>query len=119
MKKTLQKYLCGLCASAFMIGAFTIQANAQNMETKWERTSRTGAAETKPSFIDSYVRGMAYHDGLLYYLRGSSKVISVVDASTGADVTPGTAFDASGVLGNWPHAWDIEVSTDGKVFSVN
>ncbi len=120
MKKTLQKYLCGLCASAFMIGAFTIQANAQNMETKWERTSRTGAEEAKPAWMTSnYHRGMAYHDGLVYFIRGSSKGISVVDAITGDDVTPSTAFDASAVVGNWPHVWDIEASTDGKIFSVN
>jgi hypothetical protein len=103
-----------------MIGAFTIQANAQTMATKWERTSRTGAAEAKPAWMTSaYTRGMAYHDGLVYFIRGSSKVISVVNAITGDDVTPSTAFDASAVTGSWPHVWDIEASTDGKVFSVN
>jgi len=120
MKKHLQKYILSLCVSAFLISIFTIQANAQTMKTKWERTSRAATVEGKPTWMTStYTRGMAYHDGLLYYLRGSSKVVSVVNAFTGADVTPGTAIDATGVTGSWPHAWDIEISTDGKVFSIN
>lgn len=88
MKKTLQKYLCGLCASAFMIGAFTMQANAQDeIPILWERTSRTGAEEAKPAWYSTSVRGIAYYDNKVYAVTRADNSIRTLDAITGEDLT--------------------------------
>ncbi len=116
MKKTLQKYLCGLCASAFMIGAFTIQANAQtDIPIKWERTSRTGAAAVAPSWFATGIKGIAYHNNRVYVADRINSTIRTVDAITGEDITLDTPFDLTGVGGAYP-LYDIETSTDGAIF---
>ncbi len=120
MKKTLQKYMLSLCVSAFMIGAFTIQANAQtDIPAKWDRTSTTGA-EGKPAWYSSSVRGIAYHNNRVYAVSRADNVIRTLDAITGEDVTLDTPFDNTGVGGVGLYdVFDIETSTDGAIFVGN
>lgn len=113
-----------LAVSAFLFGALSVQTNAQELNTIWERTDRTGATEAKPSwFTVGSVRGMAFgtvngNDRIYAADRGNT-TIQVMDAATGADITPVTAFDLSGVSGGTLPMNDIEVSDDGVIFLGN
>lgn len=124
MKIHLQKSLLGFCFGILFIGLFAIDIQAQELNTVWERTDRTGAAEAKPSwFTIGSVRGMASGvvngNARVYAADRANNTIQVMDAATGADITPATAFDLSGVTGGTLHMNDIEVSDDGVIFLGN
>ncbi len=110
----------GFCMMLAVSLTATQGANAQELNTVWERTSRTGAAEAKPSwFTIGSVRGMAYHNGHVYAADRTNNTIQIMDAATGADITPATAFDLSGVTGGTLTMNDVEVSEDGVIFLGN
>lgn len=120
MKKHLQKYILSLCVSAFMIGALSIQANAQtDIPALWDRTSTTGA-EGIPSWYSTSVRGIAYHNNKVYATTRADNSIRTMDALTGEDLTLDTPFDMTGVGGvGFYDVFDIETSTDGAIFVGN
>ncbi len=124
MKKHLQNLLLKVSAVTLLISGISFSVQAQELNTVWERTSRTGAAEALPSwFTVGSVRGMAYGtvDGnaRVYAADRGNSTIQVMDAATGADITLGTAFDLSGVTGGTLPMNDIEVSDDGVIFLGN
>ncbi|MEO9884934.1 MAG: lamin tail domain-containing protein [Balneola sp.] len=124
MKKHLQNLLLSTTAVLLLTMGTTFSVQAQELNTVWERTSRTGASETLPSwFTVGSVRGMAYGtvDGnaRVYAADRANSTIQVMDAATGADVTLATAFDLSGVSGGTLGINDIEVSEDGAIFLGN
>ncbi len=124
MKKHLQNLLLTTSAVLLLFTGITFSVQAQELNTVWERTSRTGAPEALPSwFTVGSVRGMAYGsvDGntRVYAADRANSTIRVMDASTGADITLATAFDLSGVSGGTLPINDIEVSDDGVIFLGN
>lgn len=124
MIRLIYKHFLSVFVFAFVMTAFTMDIQAQEMNTLWERTARTGAAEGVPSwFTVGSVRGMAYGtvDGnaRIYAADRANSTIRVMDAATGADVTPATAFDLSGVGGGTFPMNDVEVSDDGVIFLGN
>lgn len=124
MIRLIYKHFLSVFVFAFVMTAFTMDIQAQEMNTLWERTARTGAAEGVPSwFTVGSVRGMAYGtvDGnaRIYAADRANSTIRVMDAATGADVTPTTAFDLSGVGGGTLPMNDVEVSDDGVIFLGN
>ncbi len=124
MIRLIQKHLLSVFVSAFIFLAFTIDIQAQVLNTVWERTARTGAEEPIPSwFTVGSVRGMAYGtvggNERVYAADRANSTIRVMDAETGEDVTPSTAFDLSGVSGGTYAMNDIEVSDDGVIFLGN
>lgn len=124
MKKHLQNLLLSTSAVLLLITGITFSVQAQELNTVWERTSRTGAPEPLPSwFTVGSVRGMAYGsvDGnnRVYVADRANSTIQVMDAATGADVTLTTAFDLSGVSGGTFALNQVEVSEDGAIFLSN
>lgn len=124
MIRLIYKHFLSVFVFAFVMTAFTMDTQAQEMNTLWERTARTGAAEGLPSwFTVGSVRGMAYGtvDGneRIYAADRENSTIRVMDAETGADITPSTAFDLSGVGGGTFSMNDVEVSEDGVIFLGN
>jgi hypothetical protein len=124
MIRLIHKHFLSVFVFAFVMTAFTMDTQAQEMNTLWERTARTGAAEGLPSwFTVGSVRGMAYGtvDGneRIYAADRENSTIRVMDAETGADITPSTAFDLSGVGGGTFSMNDVEVSEDGVIFLGN
>lgn len=124
MKKHLQNLLLTTSAVLLLITGITFSVQAQELNTVWERTSRTGAPEPLPSwFTVGSVRGMAYGsvDGnnRVYAADRANSTIRVMDAATGADVTLTTAFDLSGVSGGTFALNQVEVSDDGAIFLSN
>lgn len=124
MKTHLQKSILGFCFGILFIGMLAIDIQAQELNTVWERTDRTGAAEAKPAwFTIGSVRGMASGTvnghNRVYAADRANNTIQVMDALTGADITPTTPFDLSGVTGGTLHMNDIEVSDDGVIFLGN
>ncbi|MFY0698113.1 MAG: SusE domain-containing protein [Balneola sp.] len=124
MKKHLRNLLLGTSAVLLLITGITFSVQAQELNTVWERTSRTGAPEPLPSwFTVGSVRGMAYgsFDGnnRVYVADRANSTIRVMDAATGADVTLTTAFDLSGVSGGTFALNQVEVSDDGAIFLSN
>lgn len=120
----LQKALMSFFVSAFLMIAFTISSQAQQLNTTWERTARTGAAEAAPSWFSAgYVRGIAQGtvngNVRVYAADRTNSTIRVLDAETGADVTLTTAFDLSQVAGGTYPMNDIEISDDGVIFLGN
>jgi hypothetical protein len=108
--------------SAFSILAFTVDTQAQQqLNTVWDNTTVTG---NLPSwFTVGSVRGMAHGtvDGneRVYAADRANSTIRVMDAATGTEVTPTTAFDLSGVGGGTYALNDVEVSDDGVIFLGN
>ena len=124
MIRLINKNWLSAFVGACIMLALAVDIQAQTLNTLWERTSRTGAAEVLPSwFTVGSVRGMAYGtvDGnaRVYAADRANSTIQVMDATTGADVTLGTAFDLSGVSGGTLPMNDIEVSDDGVIFLGN
>ncbi len=124
MIRLIQKHFLSVFVVALMMSAFTMDIQAQVMNTLWERTDRTGAQDTLPGwFTVGSVRGMAYGtvDGntRVYAADRANSTIRVMNAATGADVTPATAFDLSGVGGGTFAMNDVEVSDDGVIFLGN
>ncbi len=124
MIRLINKNWLSAFVGACIMLALAIDIQAQTLNTVWERTSRTGASETLPSwFTVGSVRGMAYGtvDGnaRVYAADRANSTIQVMDAATGADVTLATAFDLSGVSGGTLGINDIEVSEDGVIFLGN
>jgi len=124
MIRLINKNWLSAFVGACVMLALAVDIQAQTLNTVWERTSRTGAAEALPSwFTVGSVRGIAYgtvngNDRVYAADRGNS-TIQVMDAATGADITPTTPFDLSGVTGGTLAINDIEVSDDGVIFLGN
>ncbi len=122
MTQHLQKILLGFFVSAFFMLAFTVDTQAQQqLNTVWDNTTVTG---NLPSwFTVGSVRGMAHGtvDGneRVYAADRANSTIRVMDAATGAEVTPTTAFDLSGISGGTYTMNDVEVSDDGVIFLGN
>lgn len=87
MKKHLQNLLLTTSAVLLLITGITFSVQAQELNTVWERTSRTGAPEPLPSwFTVGWVRGMDLHGENLYAADRANSQIRVLNATTGADV---------------------------------
>lgn len=124
MIQTINKYWLNSFVGACILLVLAIDVQAQNLNTTWERSARTGAAEVAPAwFTAGSVRGMAYGtvggNERVYAADRANTTIRVMDAATGADVTPTTAFDLTGVGGGTFAMNDIEVSDDGVIFLGN
>ncbi|MEQ8525355.1 T9SS type A sorting domain-containing protein [Gracilimonas sp.] len=124
MIRLIQKHLLGVFVGAFIMLAFTLDIQAQVLNTVWERTARTGAEEPLPTWFNAgFVRGIAYGtvggNERIYAADRTNNTIQVMDAATGADVTPATAFDLSGVSGGTYPLNDVELSDDGVIFLGN
>lgn len=120
MKKRLQNLLLSTSAVLLLITGITFSVQAQELNTVWERTSRTGAAEPLPSwFTVGWVRGMDLHGENLYAADRANSQIRVLNATTGADVTLATPYDLTGVAGGTYAMNDIEFSDDGVAFLGN
>ncbi len=120
MKKHLQYLLLNITAVLLLTlgGISTLQA--QELNNVWERTSRTGAAESLPSwFTIGWVRGLDLHGENLYAADRANSEIRVLNASTGADVTLTTPYDLTGVAGGTYPMNDIAISDDGVAFLGN
>lgn len=100
------------------------ELNAQ-FSTLWERNSRTGAADVKPSWFGSATeRGIeyAYIGGAhkLYVVsRNGGSSIKVLNAETGADITLDTPFNMTGVSGGLYAINDIEITADDRFVVCN
>jgi len=120
MKKHLQNLLLGTSAVLLLITGITFSVQAQELNTVWERTSRTGAAEALPSwFTIGWVRGMDLHGENLYAADRANSQIRVLNATTGADVNLATPYDLTGVAGGTYPMNDIAFSDDGVAFLGN
>ncbi|MFZ4622155.1 MAG: T9SS type A sorting domain-containing protein [Bacteroidota bacterium] len=104
-----------------MILCIAFYGQAQ-LTTNWERCSRT---TTKPSWFGSGTeRGLAYGNmgsgNRLYIVsRNGGSSIKVIDAASGTDITPGTAFDLTLVTGGTFAISDIEMTTDNVLIAAN
>jgi hypothetical protein len=122
MKINIQSVLKCTIALVLLVMA-TMPLMAQDVV--WERNARTGALEATPTWLTGgNERGIAYgfvggNHRLYVASRTTAPSIEVLDADTGADVTPTTAFDLSGVTGGLFAINDIEVSEDGKIVVTN
>jgi hypothetical protein len=122
MKINIQSVLKCTIALVLLVMA-TMPLMAQDVV--WERNARTGALEATPTWLTGgNERGIAYgfvggNHRLYVASRTTAPSIEVLDADTGADVTPTTAFDLSGVTGGSFAINDIEVSEDGKIVVTN
>lgn len=110
--------------SAMLFGGYTNDAKAQELNTVWERSDRTGAENPKPDwFTIGSVRGAAYGvvngNERFYVADRDNNTIRVMDAETGADIVPSNPFDLSGVSGGTFGMNDVEVSNDGVIFLGN
>lgn len=110
--------------SAMLFGGYSNDAKAQELNTVWERSDRTGAENLKPDwFTVGSVRGAAYGvvngNERFYAADRENNTIRVMDAETGADIVPNTPFDLSGVSGGTFGMNDVEVSDDGVIFLGN
>ncbi|MBO6620427.1 MAG: SusE domain-containing protein [Balneola sp.] len=120
MKKHLQNLLLTTSAVLLLITGITFSVQAQELNTVWERTSRTGAPEPLPSwFTVGWVRGMDLHGENLYAADRANSQIRVLNATTGADVTLTTPYDLTGVAGGTYAMNDIAFSDDGVAFLGN
>ncbi len=124
MIQTINKYWLNSFVGACILLVLAIDVQAQNLNTTWERSARTGAADVAPAwFTVGSVRGMAYGtvggNERVYAADRANTTIRVMDAATGADVTPATAFDLAGVGGGTFAMNDVEVSDDGVIFLGN
>ena len=122
MTQSLQKTILSFFVSAFMVIAFTGNAQAQDdLRTLWDRTTLT---DNLPDWFSAgFVRGMAYGtvDGneRLYAADRTNSTIRVIDPATGDDVTLDTPFDLTGVTGGTYALNTVEVSDDGVIFLGN
>ncbi len=113
MTQHLRKLIMSFVVSAFFIGAFTLQTNAQELTKLWQRSV---ADESLPSwFTAATVRGLDYKDGKVYIPDRNAIEIRVLDAETGADVTLDTPFDLTGV-GTFYGLNQLKISEDGAIF---
>ena len=120
MKKHLQNLLLTTSEVLLLITGITFSVQAQELNTVWERTSRTGAPEPLPSwFTVGWVRGMDLHGENLYAADRANSQIRVLNATTGADVTLATPYDLTGVAGGTYAMNDIAFSDDGVAFLGN
>jgi hypothetical protein len=120
MKKHLQNLLLTTSAVLLLITGITFSVQAQELNTVWERTSRTGAPEPLPSwFTVGWVRGMDLHGENLYAADRANSQIRVLNDTTGADVTLATPYDLTGVAGGTYAMNDIAFSDDGVAFLGN
>ncbi|WP_340103411.1 lamin tail domain-containing protein [Rhodohalobacter sp. 8-1] len=124
MNPTLLKFGFYVLVSALLFGGFTNDAKAQELQTVWERSDRTGAENPKPDWFSAgFVRGIGYGtvDGneRIYAADRTNNTIRVIDAETGDDITPSTPFDLTGVSGGTYALNDLEISDDGIIFLGN
>ena len=124
MNPTLLRFGFFLLVSTLLFGGYSSDATAQNLDTVWERTDRTGAEEAKPAWFNAgFVRGISYGvvDGneRIYAADRTNATIRVLDADTGVDISPTSPFDLSDVSGGTYDMNDIEVSEDGIIFLGN
>ncbi|NUN08888.1 MAG: T9SS type A sorting domain-containing protein [Ignavibacteriaceae bacterium] len=113
-----------LLLAIFIAGIFTTTFG--QFTTLWERNSRTGAADVKPSWMTTAgaERGIAYGNmgnGERLYVasRSGGNSIRVINPTTGADVTLDTPFNLSSVSGGTFAINDIELSSDNVLFLGN
>ncbi|QOJ27394.1 MAG: hypothetical protein HRU80_00360 [Ignavibacteriales bacterium] len=107
----------------FISGIFTTSFG--QFTTLWERNSRTGAADVKPSWFGSGTeRGIAYgnmgNGGRIYVLsRNGGNIVRTVNAETGADISPqpGFTFNVSGQVNQLITVNDLEMTTDNVLIS--
>lgn len=122
MKINIQSVLKCMVALVLVVMA-TMPVMAQDVV--WERNARVGALEATPTWLTGgNERGIAYgfvggNHRLYVASRTTAASIEVLDADTGEDETPTTAFDLSGVTGGLFAINDIEVSVDGKIVLTN
>ncbi len=120
MVKYLRNISLGMLVSAFLISAFTVQVQAQELTKLWERSNRTGADEGLPAWFEtSMIRGIAEYDGKIYLPDRAATTIRVIDALTGEDVALDTDFDLDGVAGGTYALNDLKISEDGAIFLGN
>lgn len=121
MNQILQKLGFIIVVLPLMFGGFSTDAEAQELNTVWERSNRTDAEQPLPEWFEaSHVRGMAYGvvdgDGRLYAVDRNNTTIRILDAETGADIEPETPYDLSGVSGGLYLINDGDMSDDGNLF---
>jgi hypothetical protein len=124
MNPTLLRIGFFVLVSALLFGGYTNDTKAQELNTVWERSDRTGAENPKPEwFTVGSVRGAAFGvvngNERFYVADRENNTIRVMDAETGADITPDNAFDLTGVSGGTFGMNDVEVSEDGIIFLGN
>jgi hypothetical protein len=124
MNPTLLRFGFYLLVSTMLLGGFSTDTSAQDLDTVWERSDRTNAEQSKPDwFTVGSVRGAAYGvvngNERFYAADRENNTIRVMDAETGTDITPDNAFDLTGVSGGTFGMNDVEVSEDGIIFLGN
>jgi hypothetical protein len=122
MTQHLQKLFLGFFVSAFSMLAFTVDTQAQqHLRPVWDNTTVTGNLPSwfAPGFVRGIAHGTVGGNERVYAADRTNTTIEVMDAATGAAVTPTTAFDLSGVSGGTYPMNDIEVSDDGVIFLGN
>ncbi|MAB67057.1 MAG: hypothetical protein CL662_09465 [Bacteroidetes bacterium] len=120
MKKHLQNLLLKATAVLLLTMGMSFSIQAQELNTLWERTSRTGAEASLPSwFTVGSIRGLDPHGDNLYAADRANSQIRVLNASTGADITLATPYDLTGVAGGTYAMNDIAFSDDGVAFLGN
>lgn len=120
MKKHLQNLLLRTTAVLLLTIGIIFSGQAQELNTVWERTSRTGAAETLPTWYTiGWVRGMDLNGTNLYAADRANSQIRVLNAATGVDVTLTTPYDLTGVSGGTYPMNDLAFSDDGALFLGN
>tara|TARA_R110002049_G_scaffold25131_1_gene88482 strand:- start:731 stop:4429 length:3699 start_codon:yes stop_codon:yes gene_type:complete len=120
MKKHLQNLLLRTTAVLLLTmgGIFSVQA--QELNTLWERSARTGAEVGLPSWYTvGWVRGMDINGPNLYAADRANTEIRVLNATTGVDVTLTTPYDLTGVSGGTYAMNDLAFSDDGALFLGN
>lgn len=117
----LQRLVVGAVA-LLLIGLTVMPAQAQDVI--WERNARDGALASTPSWMDGgNERGIAFGeiDGqkvVVVASRTGGANIRIMDADTGADITPVT-FDLTSVAGGLFVINDINFTEDGKLVVTN
>jgi len=121
MNPTLLRFGFFLLVSTLLFGGYTNDAKAQELNTVWERTTRTGAENPNPDWFEAgFVRGIGYgtvdSNERIYAVDRANTTIRVLDPVNGQDITPATPFDLSGVQGGLYLINDGDMSDDGKLF---
>jgi hypothetical protein len=122
------KRLILICA-IFLVTGMTLNVYGQ-ISTLWERNSRTGAADVKPTWFGvSTERGIAYglvggNHRLYVPSRNGGTFIYILDAETGSNIQTGDplqnkVLNASIISGGTNPINDAEVSDDGIIFVCN
>lgn len=121
MTQHLQKIVMSFFVSAFLIIAFSIDSQAQQLNTVWDRTTVT---DNLPDwFTPGYVRGMTHGtmDGneRLYAVNRSTVELVVLDPADGSRINLDTPFDLSGLSGGTYAMNTTDISDDGVLFVGN